>query len=111
MCYLVCNCWSFLCLTVKCLKCNYASTTFQHFQDMILDIRKASKVEEAMDQYFSKERLDGDNSYKCEKCKCLVPATKKFSIERPPKVLCIQLKRCVLLKLSGISSCLLSFQG
>lgn len=78
---------------VKCLRCNYASTTFQHFQDLILDIRKASKVEEAMDQYFSREKLDGENSYKCEKCKCGVPATKKFSIERPPKVLCIQLKR------------------
>ncbi|KAK3917768.1 Ubiquitin carboxyl-terminal hydrolase 36 [Frankliniella fusca] len=78
---------------VKCLRCNYASTTFQHFQDLILDIRKASKVEDAMDQYFSKEKLDGENSYKCEKCKCGVPATKKYSIERPPKVLCIQLKR------------------
>ncbi|KAE8741396.1 hypothetical protein FOCC_FOCC013095 [Frankliniella occidentalis] len=78
---------------VKCLRCNYASTTFQHFQDLILDIRKASKVEDAMDQYFCKEKLDGENSYKCEKCKCGVPATKKYSIERPPKVLCIQLKR------------------
>lgn len=77
---------------VKCLRCSYASTTFQHIQDLILDIRKASKVEDAMDQYFSKERLE-ENSYKCEKCKCGVPAIKKYSIERPPKVLCIQLKR------------------
>ncbi|XP_034251240.1 ubiquitin carboxyl-terminal hydrolase 36-like isoform X1 [Thrips palmi] len=78
---------------VTCLKCNYASITFQHFQDLILDIRKVSKVEEAMHHYFMRERLDGENSYKCEKCKCGVPATKKYSIERPPKVLCIQLKR------------------
>ena len=31
--------------------------------------------------------------YKCEKCHQIVPATKQYKIERPPKVLCIQLKR------------------
>merc|ERR1719244_849780 len=31
--------------------------------------------------------------YKCEKCKQKVPATKQYKIERPPMVLCIQLKR------------------
>ena len=50
----------------------------------------------------------GENMYKCEKCKqkvgklqsapCFtdlvqVPATKQYQIERPPLVLCIQLKR------------------
>ena len=46
-----------------------------------------------MGHYFRRERLEGDNAYKCEKCKSKVPATKKFSIERAPNVLCIQLKR------------------
>ena len=31
--------------------------------------------------------------YKCEKCHQKVPATTQFKIERPPQVLCIQLKR------------------
>merc|ERR1719219_2296085 len=31
--------------------------------------------------------------YKCEKCLQKVPATKQYKIERPPLVLCIQLKR------------------
>ena len=31
--------------------------------------------------------------YKCEKCLEKVPATKQYKIERPPLVLCIQLKR------------------
>ena len=46
-----------------------------------------------MGHYFRRERLEGDNAYKCDKCKSKVPATKKFSIERAPNVLCIQLKR------------------
>lgn len=99
---------------VKCLECKHISTTFQHFQvsrkvhfkiinsstktiplilqDLLVDIRKASTLDEAMTSYFSQEQLD-NNDYKCEACKKRVPATKQFSLERPPKVLCVQLKR------------------
>jgi ubiquitin carboxyl-terminal hydrolase 36/42 len=58
-----------------------------------LDIQHASTLDDALGHYFRRERLEGDNAYKCEKCKSKVPATKKFSIERAPNVLCIQLKR------------------
>ncbi|CAH1398774.1 unnamed protein product [Nezara viridula] len=79
---------------VTCLECQHVSTTFQHFQDLLLDIRNASSVEDALDSYFSRERLgDGEHGYRCEQCKRKVAATKKFSIERPPKALCIALKR------------------
>ncbi|XP_011313285.1 ubiquitin carboxyl-terminal hydrolase 36 [Fopius arisanus] len=77
---------------VKCLQCRHVSTTFQHFQDLLVDIRKASSLDEALTSYFSREQLD-NNDYKCEACKRRVPATKQFSLERPPKVLCVQLKR------------------
>ncbi|XP_012255810.2 ubiquitin carboxyl-terminal hydrolase 36 isoform X2 [Athalia rosae] len=77
---------------VKCLQCRHISTTFQHFQDLLVDIRKASTLDEALSSYFSREQLD-NNDYKCEACKRRVPATKQFSLERPPKVLCVQLKR------------------
>ncbi|XP_012276206.1 ubiquitin carboxyl-terminal hydrolase 36 isoform X2 [Orussus abietinus] len=77
---------------VKCLQCRHVSTTFQHFQDLLVDIRKASTLDEALTGYFSNEQLD-NNDYKCEACKRRVPATKQFSLERPPKVLCVQLKR------------------
>lgn len=76
---------------VKCLQCKHVSTTFQHFQDLLVDIRKASSLDEALANYFSQEQLDND--FKCEACKRRVPATKQFSLERPPKVLCVQLKR------------------
>ncbi|XP_076280574.1 ubiquitin specific peptidase 36 isoform X1 [Lasioglossum baleicum] len=77
---------------VKCLQCRHVSTTFQHFQDLLVDIRKASTLDEALSSYFSREQLD-NNDYKCEACKRRVPATKQFSLERAPKVLCVQLKR------------------
>ncbi|EFN76140.1 ubiquitin carboxyl-terminal hydrolase 36 isoform X2 [Harpegnathos saltator] len=77
---------------VKCLQCQHVSTTFQHFQDLLVDIRKANTLDEALNGYFSREQLD-NNDYKCEACKRRVPATKQFTLERPPKVLCVQLKR------------------
>lgn len=57
-----------------------------------MDIRKANTLDEALNIYFSREQLD-NNDYKCEACKRRVPATKQFTLERPPKVLCVQLKR------------------
>ncbi|XP_058458331.1 ubiquitin carboxyl-terminal hydrolase 36 isoform X2 [Malaya genurostris] len=77
---------------VKCLSCQHISTTFQHFEDLLLDIRKASSIEEALGGYFARERLE-EMQYKCESCKKRVAATKQFSLERAPFVLCIQLKR------------------
>nr|Q2LZB1.2 RecName: Full=Ubiquitin carboxyl-terminal hydrolase 36; AltName: Full=Deubiquitinating enzyme 36; AltName: Full=Protein scrawny; AltName: Full=Ubiquitin thioesterase 36; AltName: Full=Ubiquitin-specific-processing protease 36 [Drosophila pseudoobscura pseudoobscura] len=77
---------------VRCLSCSHVSITFQHFQDLLLDIRKSDTLEEAFDGYFSRERLE-DMGYKCEGCKKKVSATKQFSLERAPITLCIQLKR------------------
>ncbi|XP_053661969.1 ubiquitin carboxyl-terminal hydrolase 36 [Anopheles marshallii] len=77
---------------VKCLSCQHVSTTFQHFEDLLLDIRKANSIDEALEVYFARERLE-EMGYKCEACKRRVAATKQFSLERAPFVLCIQLKR------------------
>ncbi|KXJ68745.1 hypothetical protein RP20_CCG001877 [Aedes albopictus] len=77
---------------VKCLNCKHVSTTFQHFEDLLLDIRKVSSIEEALQTYFALERLE-EMQYKCEACKKKVAATKQFSLERAPSALCIQLKR------------------
>lgn len=53
---------------VTCQDCGHVSTTFQHFQDLLLDIRRAQTVEEALDGYFSRERID-DDTYQCESCR------------------------------------------
>lgn len=78
--------------SVKCLSCQYESVTFQHFEDLLLDIRRVSTIEEALKSHFARERLE-DMEYTCESCKKKVSATKQFSLERAPVVLCIQLKR------------------
>lgn len=78
--------------SVRCLACGHVSVTFSHFEDLLLDIRKANTLEEALDLYFARERLE-DMGYKCESCKKKVSATKQFSLERAPISLCIQLKR------------------
>lgn len=102
--------------SVKCLSCQHVSVTFQHFQDLLLDIRKADTIDEALEGYFARERLE-DMGYKCEACKkkvsahilsshgntssknanfsfiFKVSATKQFSLDRAPIALCIQLKR------------------
>nr|CAD7461954.1 unnamed protein product [Timema tahoe] len=77
---------------VVCLQCHAVSTTFQHFQDLLLDIRRASTLDDALAGYFCRERLD-DDAYRCERCHKKVSATKKFCIEKPPLVLCLQFKR------------------
>jgi len=79
---------------VTCLRCKHVSTTFQHFMDLLLDIRQADHIDTALAGYFRRENLgQGENMYKCEKCHQKVPATKQYKIERPPLVLCVQLKR------------------
>ena len=62
---------------------------------MTTDIcRQADNIETALNCYFRRENLgQGETMYKCEKCLQKVPATKQYKIERPPLVLCIQLKR------------------
>lgn len=77
---------------VRCLQCGHVSTTVQHFQDLLLDIRKAGTLDDALTSYFACERLD-DLAYRCESCRRKVAAVKQFSLERAPFVLCIQLKR------------------
>lgn len=78
--------------TVTCLACKHESITFQHFEDLQLDISRVSSLNEALGGYFARENLE-ECGYKCESCKKKVSATKRFSLERAPVVLCIQLKR------------------
>ena len=55
---------------VVCMRCRHVSTTFQHFMDLLLDIRQADNIDSALGGYFKRENLgQGENMYKCEKCK------------------------------------------
>ncbi|XP_008822230.1 ubiquitin carboxyl-terminal hydrolase 42 [Nannospalax galili] len=78
---------------VKCLNCKGVSDTFDPYLDITLEIKAAQSVTKALEQFVKPEQLDGENSYKCNKCKKMVPASKRFTIHRSSNVLTISLKR------------------
>lgn len=78
---------------VKCLSCEAESNKMDEIMDISLDILHASSLKEAFSRYFQSELLDGNNKYRCEKCKKLSTARKQMSIFQAPNVLVIQLKR------------------
>ncbi|XP_010778359.1 ubiquitin carboxyl-terminal hydrolase 42 [Notothenia coriiceps] len=78
---------------VKCLNCKAVSDTFDPFLDITLEIKTAPSVSKALEQFVKPEQLDGENAYKCTKCKKMVTASKKFTIHRSSNVLTLSLKR------------------
>ncbi|XP_051925583.1 ubiquitin carboxyl-terminal hydrolase 42 isoform X2 [Hippocampus zosterae] len=78
---------------VKCLNCKAVSDTFDPFLDITLEIKMAPSVSKALEQFVKPEQLDGENAYKCSKCKKMVTASKRFTIHRSSNVLTLSLKR------------------
>lgn len=78
---------------VKCLCCGSESNKQDEIMDLSLDVIQIGSLKEAMRRYFQAEVLDGNNKYRCEKCKKLSAARKQLSIFQAPNVLVIQLKR------------------
>ncbi|KAL1537987.1 Ubiquitin carboxyl-terminal hydrolase 25 [Salvia divinorum] len=78
---------------VKCLSCGAESNKVDEIMDISLDILHSGSLREALQKFFQPEVLDGNNKYKCDKCKKLVAARKQMSILEAPNVLVIQLKR------------------
>uniref|UniRef100_A0A8D8M8K9 Ubiquitin carboxyl-terminal hydrolase 36 n=1 Tax=Cacopsylla melanoneura TaxID=428564 RepID=A0A8D8M8K9_9HEMI len=78
---------------VACSSCSHVSTSYTNSTELSLDIRQSSSLDEALGHFFAKELLGGDNLYRCEKCGRKVEATKRFSVDKPPNVLRLQLKR------------------
>ncbi|KAL6036796.1 hypothetical protein STEG23_005448 [Scotinomys teguina] len=78
---------------VKCSNCKGVSDSFDPYLDITLEIKAAQSITKALEQFVKPEQLEGDNSYKCSKCKKMVQASKKFTIHRSSNVLTISLKR------------------
>ncbi|XP_053131932.1 ubiquitin carboxyl-terminal hydrolase 42 isoform X2 [Hemicordylus capensis] len=78
---------------VKCMNCKGVSDTFDPYLDIPLEIKTAQSVNKALEQFVKPEQLDGENAYKCSKCKKMVPASKRFTIHRSSNVLTLSLKR------------------
>ncbi|XP_068595498.1 ubiquitin carboxyl-terminal hydrolase 3 [Brachionichthys hirsutus] len=92
---------------VHCLICGTESRKFDPFLDLSLDIpskfrQKRSKDQEpgprctlrdCLHSFTDLEELDETELYFCHKCKKRQKSTKKFWIQKLPKVLCLHLKR------------------
>ncbi|KAM3869933.1 ubiquitin carboxyl-terminal hydrolase 3 [Diretmus argenteus] len=92
---------------VNCLICGTESRKFDPFLDLSLDIPRQFRHKRSKDQepgptctlrdclrsFTDLEELDETELYLCHKCKKRQKSTKKFWIQKLPKVLCLHLKR------------------
>ncbi|XP_032566996.1 ubiquitin carboxyl-terminal hydrolase 42-like isoform X2 [Chiroxiphia lanceolata] len=83
----------FLRSRVICFSCKAISDSYEAFLDVPLDIKAASSLTAALEDFVTPERLDGENCFKCSKCEKNVAATKRFTVHCAPKVLTVCLKR------------------
>lgn len=65
------------------------------FYELELNVKGLSSLEESLDDYFSIEKLAGDNQFFCESCNARVDATHCSKLRSLPPVLNFQLKRFV----------------
>ncbi|XP_040280982.1 ubiquitin carboxyl-terminal hydrolase 2 isoform X1 [Bufo bufo] len=83
--------------SLTCTECGYCSTVFDPFWDLSLPIAKKSVPEVSlMDciRLFTKEDvLDGEEKPTCCRCKARRRCTKKFTVQKFPKILVLHLKR------------------
>ncbi|XP_027600559.1 ubiquitin carboxyl-terminal hydrolase 42-like [Pipra filicauda] len=83
----------FLRSRVTCFSCKAISDSYEAFLDVPLDIKAASSLTAALEDFVTPEHLDGENCFKCSKCEKNVAATKRFTVHCAPKVLTVCLKR------------------
>ncbi|KFU86556.1 Ubiquitin carboxyl-terminal hydrolase 42, partial [Chaetura pelagica] len=84
---------SFLGSTVTCWICGEASESFEPFLDVLLDIKAAASVTEALQNFVKPEMLGVESSYRCSHCGQMAVASKTSTIHTAPKVLTLALKR------------------
>lgn len=60
----------YLCNTLTCTRCQYTSKTYNHFQDLSLEIRQGiNSVNDAIQAFTKIENLTQGNEWKCDGCK------------------------------------------
>ncbi|KAJ3165579.1 ubiquitin-specific protease doa4 [Geranomyces variabilis] len=87
---------------LECLTCHKTSTTFNPFMYLTLPIpthdangKKGGGVyiQECLDKFVEEEILDGDDAWRCPRCKVPRRSTKRLTIARLPVILLVHLKR------------------
>ncbi|XP_076310122.1 uncharacterized protein LOC143225138 isoform X3 [Tachypleus tridentatus] len=79
---------------VLCLRCQERSNTYDHFMDIIVDIKQnIHSLEKALEKFVQPELLQNDDAYRCPKCRMKVSAQKRFTVHRAPNVATFQFRR------------------
>ncbi|MGH0149930.1 UNVERIFIED_CONTAM: hypothetical protein FKN15_016267 [Acipenser sinensis] len=77
--------------SLTCSECGYCSTVFDPFWDLSLPIAKKGYGEvslmDCMRLFTKEDVLDGDEKPTCYRCKARRKCTKKFTIQKLPKIL------------------------
>lgn len=83
--------------TIDCQVCHHRSHCFEPFLDLMIPLPNTKtagvSVQECLESFVEVEKLDGTESFRCEKCKKCQPVTKRLQIYRFPKILILTLKR------------------
>jgi ubiquitin C-terminal hydrolase len=92
--YIIQKFYSQLFSLTSCTECDYIATNFDPIMVLSLEIpRKASTMNDCLDHYTQKTRLDRNNEWTCEKCKNVVRPDKKIMLWNTSDILIILLKR------------------
>jgi ubiquitin carboxyl-terminal hydrolase 36/42 len=71
----------YLCNTLTCSQCNYASQTHNHFLDLSLEIRQGiQSLDDAINHFIKPEYLSHGNEWNCDGCKRKVKVVHKFQL-------------------------------
>ncbi|CAL9684225.1 unnamed protein product [Knipowitschia caucasica] len=83
--------------SLTCSHCGFCSTVFDPFWDLSLPIAKKGYGEvslmDCMRLFTKEDVLDGDEKPTCYRCKARRRCTKKFTIQKFPRILVLHLKR------------------
>ncbi|XP_030313081.1 LOW QUALITY PROTEIN: uncharacterized protein LOC115598855 [Calypte anna] len=75
------------------LKLPVVSDAYDPFLDVLLDIKAAASLSEALDTFVKPELLDARSGFRCRHCGQVTAASKRLTIHWAPKVLTVGLKR------------------
>ena len=77
-----------------CNLCDHIYHSYDPFCSLSLQVTKTTTtIYDCLDAFSSKEVLDEDNKWRCDKCQQLSQATKKIVIWKTPKILILSFKR------------------
>mmetsp|Transcript_7638 Transcript_7638/g.19600 ORF Transcript_7638/g.19600 Transcript_7638/m.19600 type:complete len:320 (+) Transcript_7638:949-1908(+) len=86
--------------TLTCSECSHQSMTFDPFMYLSLPFPTKKRgrggpvrLEECIEEFSKEETLDGDECWRCPKCKDFRAATKRIELWKVPPVLVVHLKR------------------